>query len=338
MFLVRTLAVDINDRMSPEEMQRFTLNSDKVSVGRQLYSTENSIFDGKNNHIRRGDRQQETSLNKNSITNTANFKKMALLQTNEDFKMNKFTLPKTAATVTSNKTEHYLPHSNKTINDQPLTQKEISHPLREASCLPPPDPAYDRKHLAKQLLSQIHLCRFMYKLIIRMADRLSQPRNDQLTALKHSLTGAIFEKLAEVEELRLLPAKLANDFRESADFAKISQIIQQYLSKYRKDLAGFAETRQSLGALKEQLGRNILALYEGVEGEHEEPEEWKDEVIVLDYLVTLRQLIAILQNNDLEGFHSKSKIEAIVEGAPSKTITEEHLNAIRSKLRAIKII
>jgi hypothetical protein len=45
-------------------------------------------------------------------------------------------------------------------------------------------------------------------------------------------------------------------------------------------------------------------------------------VIVLDYLVTLRQLIAILQNNDLEGFHIKSKIETIVEGAPSKTITE----------------
>jgi hypothetical protein len=59
---------------------------------------------------------------------------------------------------------------------------------------------------------------------------------------------------------------------------------------------------------------------------------------VLDYLVTLRQLVAILQNNDLEGFHNKSKIETIVEGSPSKTITEEHLNAIRSKLRAIKII
>lgn len=59
---------------------------------------------------------------------------------------------------------------------------------------------------------------------------------------------------------------------------------------------------------------------------------------MLDYLVTLRQLIGILQNNDLEHFHLKSKIEAIVEGSPSKTITEEHLSAIRSKLKAIKII
>jgi hypothetical protein len=41
-------------------------------------------------------------------------------------------------------------------------------------------------------------------------------------------------------------------------------------------------------------------------------EECKEEVIVLDYLVTLRQLIGLLQGNDLEGFHIKSKIETIV--------------------------
>jgi len=61
-------------------------------------------------------------------------------------------------------------------------------------------------------------------------------------------------------------------------------------------------------------------------------------VIVLDYLVTLRQLIGLLQSNDIEGFHNKSKMEIIVEGSPSKAITHEHLNAIRSKLKAIRII
>jgi hypothetical protein len=59
---------------------------------------------------------------------------------------------------------------------------------------------------------------------------------------------------------------------------------------------------------------------------------------VLDYLVTLRQLIGLLLSNDIEGFHNKSKIEMIVEGAPSKNITHDHLNAIRSKLKAIRII
>ena len=70
----------------------------------------------------------------------------------------------------------------------------------------------------------------------------------------------------------------------------------------------------------------ILSLFEEVsEGD---VTGWKEEVIVLDYLVTLRQLISLLQNNDIEGFHNKSKIEAIVEGSPSKTITSQHLNAI----------
>ena len=38
----------------------------------------------------------------------------------------------------------------------------------------------------------------------------------------------------------------------------------------------------------------------------------KNHVIILDYLVTLKQLVNLLQKNDVEIFHSKSKIEAIV--------------------------
>ena len=54
--------------------------------------------------------------------------------------------------------------------------------------------------------------------------------------------------------------------------------------------------------------------------------------------MTLRQLIGLQQSNDMEGFHVKSKIETIVEGSPSKSITQEHLKAIQAKLKAIKII
>lgn len=61
-------------------------------------------------------------------------------------------------------------------------------------------------------------------------------------------------------------------------------------------------------------------------------------MVVLDYLVTLRQLASLLQSQDLDGFHSRSKIEAIVEGTPAQNITQEHLNAIRAKLKAIKLI
>lgn len=78
------------------------------------------------------------------------------------------------------------------------------------------------------------------------------------------MTGTIFDKLADVEHLGLINPKLVTDFRDSQDFSKINQIIQQYQTKYRKDLSCFNETKQPLGALKEQLARNILILYEVV--------------------------------------------------------------------------
>lgn len=74
-----------------------------------------------------------------------------------------------------------------------------------------------------------------------------------------------------MEELTLISPKIAADFRDSPDFTKIHQIIQQYLVKYRKDLACFKENPLSLAALKEQLGKHILALYRVVEEEHEDP-------------------------------------------------------------------
>lgn len=79
-------------------------------------------------------------------------------------------------------------------------------------------------------------------------------------------------------------------------------------------------------------------MYSFIKTHLEDMDVIKEEVIVLDYLVTLRQLVTLLQNNTLDGFHSKSKMEAIVDGAPSKNITKEHVRAISAKLRAIKLI
>lgn len=98
-----------------------------------------------------------------------------------------------------------------------------------------------------------------------MGDKLNEVRNEQLNDLKDALTFTIFEKLEEVEELTLISPKIAADFKESSDFTKIHQIIQQYLLKYRKDLSCFKDNQVSLGTLKEMLGKNILTLYRAVE-------------------------------------------------------------------------
>ncbi len=98
--------------------------------------------------------------------------------------------------------------------------------------------------------------------------------------------------------LRSVNSKYTQDYRNSSDYVKISQIVDQYQVKYSKDLSHLKPIAKSLSFLKEQLTKNILLVYERVE---DQPEigEFKDEVIVLDYLVTLRQLIGLLQNNDL---------------------------------------
>lgn len=110
------------------------------------------------------------------------------MQTNQDdFKSHNFSLPKTAATI-SNKTEHFITTgSNQTINNvEALTQKEINthHQI--------PEVKYDKKYLSKQLLSQIHFCRFLYKLIVRMNDKLSSELNQELSSVKENMTGLIF--------------------------------------------------------------------------------------------------------------------------------------------------
>ena len=63
-----------------------------------------------------------------------------------------------------------------------------------------------------------------------------------------------------------------------------------------------------------------------------------EEIILLDYLITTKQLLLIDAKKDIEYFHRKSKIEAIVEGRPSKNITEDHFEAIVHKLRVFKLI
>jgi predicted transcriptional regulator len=99
-----------------------------------------------------------------------------------------------------------------------------------------------------------------------------------------------------------------------------------------------SDSNHQLERFQSELQTEIIKMYSFIKSHIEDMDMIKEEVIVLDYLVTLRQLITLLQNNGLEGFHTKSKMEAIVDGAPSKNITKEHVRAISAKLRAIKLL
>ena len=267
-FLKSALAVDIHARISPSELEAVVLTQDKANVPRALHSTEHELFDTRNNKIRRSDRQ-ETSLGKPQET-PSTFKRLTMLQTKESFNAtNKFSLPKTVGSMNEGpRTQHTITgfgDSSKKIQKGGLREISTHHLIGEAGV--------DRKYLSKQLLSQIHFCRFVYKLVMRMSSNLSEELNQQLNALKEQICGMLFDKLHAIQDLRLLSSTQAQDFRQSGEFTKIKQIISQYFLKYRKDLGEYREGGRPLPALKEQLTRSIAALYAGVEGG--EGDAWK---------------------------------------------------------------
>lgn len=55
-------------------------------------------------------------------------------------------------------------------------------------------------------------------------------------------------------------------------------------------------------------------------------------------MTTMTQLIEILKQKDIEVFHTKSKIQAIVDGESISEVSAEHVRLIANKLRALKII
>ena len=67
--------------------------------------------------------------------------------------------------------------------------------------------------------------------------------------------------------MRCLNGKISQDYKQTNDFAKITQIIDQYQVKYSKDLANLRQICKNLGSIKDQLTKNIITLYEQLQEE-----------------------------------------------------------------------
>lgn len=64
----------------------------------------------------------------------------------------------------------------------------------------------------------------------------------------------------------------------------------------------------------------------------------KEEIIILDQLITLKQLQKLDEKYGWEVFEQKSKIESIIDGEPLQYIQKKHILAISSKLQTLKIL
>lgn len=316
--------------MSPDELTAFMPKFNSCSsLSHTTYSelaggTQTSIGNCRSSH-----KTRDTSLNKNSINTPKNLQKFTFLKgksntnTSIPCEDKNTSLPKTASTINNN-TQTTLDHQPGTINHIGAKHSRNQH-----------ETSIDRKQISKELLSQIHMCRFVYKLLQRVMSTLQNCSND----LKTTMAGFVFDRLSHVQSLScLFGDQKIKEYKKTQDYQKIHQIIQQYQKKYEKDIGYLPSKWDGLRSFDSQLSSEIKKIYDEVKRSDELVGQTQQKVIVLDYLITLKQLTNLLEKNDIEMFHEKSKIEAIVEGAPAKHITPQHVRAISAKLKAIKLL
>ena len=177
--------------------------------------------------------------------------------------------------------------------------------------------AIQKRMISKQLLSQVHLCRFLYKLIANIEAGISIEID---SVLRQRLIDFLFYKLYETKNLLLVGVESREEYREFSDFKKLEKLVDEYIVKYKKRLKmdnlvmeNGKYSGENYSNLVSGVVREIKNLYQGV-SQSREPSFLVKEIIVLDYLVTTVQLLTILKSGDLAEFHFKSKIQAIVDG------------------------
>jgi hypothetical protein len=202
--------------MGPDElesfMNRFPRNNRSESQSKTsgfIRNTETSIKQIDEDELY--PRRHETSLNKNTINTPKNMRRFTFMKGNSNNSTNagsaledkNVSLPKTASTINNNRTYTAL------------------------------DSEIDRKQISKELLSQVHFCRFVYKLLQRINTKIGGDIND---SLKNKMSSLIFEKLGQVQKLSNLGAGRAIEYRKTTDYQKICQIVSQYERKYEKEV------------------------------------------------------------------------------------------------------
>lgn len=119
------------------------------------------------------------------------------------------------------------------------------------------------------------------------------------------MCGLVFGKLSDIIELNYLNSS-SIDYKKSSDYKKLCQIVHQYQEKYEKELGSIEAHWKGFDIFETELSTEIKKIFQDVKAL--DLEQCQQKVIILDYLITLRQLCNLLSKNDIEVFHAKSKI------------------------------
>ena len=108
------------------------------------------------------------------------------------------------------------------------------------------------------------------------------------------MSQVIFKKLNELKNLTLLESEVATEFRRFPEFGKFYKICDQYEQKYQKSLpASNLFIQYTASSIDQLLQTEIRTLYSYIIEYQSNPEQVRDEVILLDYLITLKQLMSL---------------------------------------------
>ena len=166
------------------------------------------------------------------MTTPKNLRRFTFLSNNEDKK--NLSLPKTAST----------------LNEQ-----------NQPSLLSPPI-LIDKKQISKELLSQIHFCRFVYKLLQRIDTTIDGSIGNDL---RTSMNGILLEKLYSVENLTCLEQNKGNEYKKTSDYQKVCQIVTQYLEKYQKEISTEKQKWIGYQTFETEIVSEIRSMYRQIQ-------------------------------------------------------------------------
>ena len=130
--------------------------------------------------------------------------------------------------VFSNKPKPVFPGKHRSISD--LKSNEV---LGSTGGTSASTSSNGKIELAKQLFCRVHLCRFLFKLIIRIVD--TEIQHSEFDGLILGLKNYLGNRMAEIlslETTNSLNINKLSEHRKTADFAKLIQVTKSYRVKY----------------------------------------------------------------------------------------------------------
>lgn len=203
----------------------------------------------------------------------------------------------------------------------------------------------EKKLVSKILVSEIHFCRFLFKLLMRIGESsrkgLLEASSSEVDNITRSYVGIIrhkVDRLVSFTTNNYINCTCYEEYKNTSDYHKLIKIAKEYRERYSSELRQHwteAECRFTTDPTTAMIS-HLHSLLKNRHSKETAVQGQQNEIITLDYLITAKQLIDIFRHGENhEKFARKSRIEEIVEGKTAD-ITPELFGKIMD--RAVELV